>query len=153
LEGVVSKRAISRYRSGRVGDWLKVKCIKRQEFVVGGWLPSEARGRHLASLLLGYYERDKFIYAGKVGTGFDLKLGRELADRLEKHSRSTPPFIQVPSVEARGARWTEPRMVVEVDFTEWTRDGRVRHPSFKGVREDKKPAQVRRERSRAPVGG
>jgi bifunctional non-homologous end joining protein LigD len=146
LEGVVSKRAISRYRSGRVGDWLKVKCIKRQEFVVGGWLPSEARGRHLASLLLGYYERDKFIYAGKVGTGFDLKLGRELADRLEKHSRSTPPFIQVPSVEARGARWVGPRMVVEVEFTEWTRDGRVRHPSFKGVREDKKPAQVHRER-------
>src|SRR5207248_8761019 len=136
--------AASRYRSGRIGDWLKVKCIRRQEFVVGGWRPSRAKGRKLASLLLGYYEKGKLIYAGKVGTGFSAELGQLVAANLSRHSLTSSPFVDVPRIDARDACWVEPRMVVEVEFAEWTRDGRVRHPSVKGVREDKKPVQVRR---------
>jgi bifunctional non-homologous end joining protein LigD len=148
LEGIVSKRASSHYRSGRVGDWLKVKCIKRQEFVVGGWRPLEARGREVASLLLGYHDKGKFIYAGKVGTGFSAQLAHSLAARLSGHSLTGSPFVDVPRVDARDTRWIEPRVVVEIEFAEWTRDGRVRYPSFKGVREDKKAPQVRREKPR-----
>jgi bifunctional non-homologous end joining protein LigD len=147
LEGIISKRAESLYRSGRVGDWLKVKCTKRQEFVVGGWLQSDKKGRDLASLLLGYYDKGRLIYAGKVGTGFGIKQSYELVAKLSKRSRAGSPFVDVPRAEARGAMWTEPRMVVEVEFTEWTRDGYVRHPSFQGVREDKPAREVRREKS------
>ena len=147
LEGIVSKRAGAAYRSGRVGDWLKVKCTRRQELVVGGWQQSDKEGRALASLLLGYYEGGKLIYAGKVGTGFGIKHGYELVAHLSKRSRDRSPFVDVPRAEARHASWTEPRMVVEVEFTEWTRDGYVRHPSFQGVREDKLAREVRRERA------
>jgi bifunctional non-homologous end joining protein LigD len=148
LEGIVSKRAGASYRSGRVGDWLKVKCTKRQEFVVGGWQQSDKKGRALASLLLGYYDKaGKLIYAGKVGTGFAIEQGYELVAQLTKRSRPGSPFVDVPRAETRGAQWTAPRMVVEVEFTEWTRDGVIRHPSFKGIREDKPARQVRREKS------
>ena len=151
LEGIVSKRADAPYRSGRGGDWLKVKCTKRQELVVGGWKQSDKEGRALASLLLGYYDKaGKLIYAGKVGTGFGIKQGYELVAKLSKRSRSASPFVDVPRAEARGALWAEPRMVVEVEFTEWTRDGYARHPSFQGVREDKPAREVRREDSVLP---
>ena len=147
LEGIMSKRADAPYRSGRGGDWLKVKCTKRQELVVGGWKQSDKKGRALASLLLGYYDKGKLIYAGKVGTGFGIKQGYELVAQLSKRSRDGSPFVDVPRAEGRDALWTEPRMVVEVEFTEWTRDGYVRHPSIQGIREDKPARQVRREKA------
>jgi bifunctional non-homologous end joining protein LigD len=146
LEGIVSKRAGAPYRPGRGADWLKTKCTKRQEFVIGGWRLSTASGRDLGSLLVGYYDDGKLHYAGKVGTGFSQKLGRELVPELVKHGRKDSPFVDVPRAEPRDARWVEPALVAEVEFTAWTRDGHLRHPSFKGLREDKDPREVRAER-------
>jgi bifunctional non-homologous end joining protein LigD len=147
LEGMVSKRADAPYRSGRSLDWLKTKCVQRQEFVVGGWRPSTAPGRELGSILVGYYDRGKLRYAGKVGTGFGLQEGREIVRRLRRHERRQSPFgEQVPRADARDARWLDPVDVAEVEFTAWTRDRRVRHPSFKGIREDKEAREVTIER-------
>jgi bifunctional non-homologous end joining protein LigD len=145
LEGIVSKRANAPYRSGRSSDWLKVKCTYRQEFVIGGYR-REATGRpNLGSLLIGYYDRGKLIYAGSVGTGWSVQLGRSLMAALQRIGRDSSPFVAVPRSDAKDAHWTEPRLVCEVEFTTWTRDGRVRHPSFKGKRENKAAMEVRRE--------
>jgi bifunctional non-homologous end joining protein LigD len=143
LEGIVSKRAESPYRSGRGGDWLKTKCTKRQEFVVGGWLPRSDDPKGVGALLVGYYAGEIFKFAGKVGTGFNAKTRRELLAGLARSQRAKPAFEAVPGYERRaGARWADPKMVVEVEFTEFTADGMLRHPSFKGVRADKKPQDV-----------
>jgi bifunctional non-homologous end joining protein LigD len=146
LEGIVSKRAAAPYRSRRTEDWLKVKCINRQEFVIGGWMRSDKPGRELRSLLLGYYDRGKLVFAGKAGTGFALAAGRELAERLAKIERDTTPFASVPRAYQRGARWVGPKLVAEVAFTSWTADHLLRHPSFEGLREDKPPREVKFER-------
>jgi bifunctional non-homologous end joining protein LigD len=146
LEGIVAKRAAAPYRSGRNEDWLKVKCLNRQEFVIGGWMASDKPGRKLRSLLLGYYDRGKLVFAGKAGTGFGLAAGRELAERLGKIERDTPPFASVPRPYQRGARWVDPRLVAEVTFTTWTADHLLRHPSFEGLREDKPAKDVKLER-------
>jgi bifunctional non-homologous end joining protein LigD len=119
-----------------------VKCIQRQELVVGGCAVSETTGRDLKSLLVSYYQDGQLIFAGRVGTGFSLKAGRELMARLRKHGRSDPPFASVPREYRRGVNWVEPRLVVEIKFTTWTSDGILRHPSFEGVREDKSPESV-----------
>jgi bifunctional non-homologous end joining protein LigD len=148
LEGIVSKRAAAAYRSRRTEDWLKVKCLNRQEFVIGGWMASDKPGRDLRSLLLGYYRGGKLIFAGKAGTGFGLAAGRELAECLRKIERDTPPFASVPRAYQRGARWVDPRLVVEVTFTTWTIDNLLRHPSFEGLREDKPAKDVRLERAK-----
>jgi bifunctional non-homologous end joining protein LigD len=147
LEGIVSKLTEGRYRSARGRDWLKVKCLNRQEFVVGGWMGSEAAGRDLRSLLVGYYSDGKLIFAGKVGTGFTLESGRDLATRLRKLERPQPPFLAVPREYWRGVKWVEPRLVVEVAFTTWTSDGILRHASFQGEREDKPARSVTMERA------
>ena len=102
-EGIVSKRAGAPYRSRRTEDWLKVKCLNRQEFVIGGWMASDKPGRELRSLLLGYYDKGKLIFAGKAGTGFGLAAGRELAERFAKIERKDPPFASVPRAYQRGA--------------------------------------------------
>jgi bifunctional non-homologous end joining protein LigD len=133
LEGVVSKRAAAPYCSRRTEDWLKVKCLNRQEFVIGGWMASDKPGRELRSLPLGYYDRGKPIFAGKAGTGFGLAAVRELADRLRKIERPDPPFVSVPQEYQRGARWAEPKLVAEVAFTTWTADHLLRHPCFEGL--------------------
>ena len=99
-------------------------------------------------MLVGYYRDGKLHYAGKVGTGFSQKLGREVVALLEKHHRPDSPFVDVPRAEARDARWVGPVLVAEVEFTAWTRDGHLRHPSFKGLREEKDPRQVRPEQPR-----
>jgi bifunctional non-homologous end joining protein LigD len=104
LEGIVSKRAAAPYRSRRTEDWLKVKCLGRQEFVIGGWMESDKPGRALRSLLLSYYERGKLIFAGKAGTGFGLKTGHDLVARLKKIERPDAPFVSVPRAHQRGAR-------------------------------------------------
>jgi bifunctional non-homologous end joining protein LigD len=148
LEGIVAKLATSPYRPGRSDAWRKVKCLNRQEFVIGGWMASDKPGRSLRSLLLGYYDRGKLIFAGKAGTGFGLAAGRELAQRLGKIERDTPPFASVPRDYQRGARWVDPRLVAEVTFTTWTADNLLRHPSFEGLRDDKPAKDVKLEQPR-----
>ena len=146
LEGIISKSRSEPYRPGaRHRSWQKTKCQLRQEFVVGGWQASVLGG--LGAMLLGYYdEAGRLTYAGKVGTGHQ-RQEKDLLARFAKLARATPPFeVGLPSGAAiREARWLEPKLVVEVDFIEWTPDG-LRHPSFEGIREDKDPREVRAER-------
>ena len=144
-EGIVSKRASSKYASGCSGDWLKLKCIHEQEFVIGGFtLPSN--GSHgVGALLLGYYDDDKLIYAGRTGTGFTQKSHRTMRDQLDDLRQSTNPFDHPPAEAKRGAIWVKPQMVAQINFATWTADNLLRQASFKGVREDKPAAEVRRE--------
>jgi len=144
----VSKLARSPYPARRTSEWLKVKCLLRQEMVIGGWQDSEKQGRSLRSLLLGYYDRGgRLVFAGKAGTGFSLKLGRELVERMRKIERPDPPFASVPRDYVRGSRWTEPRLVTEIAYSNWTTDGVMRHPKFVALHEDKPAKEVRLERA------
>lgn len=146
LEGIISKRADAPYESARSRTWLKVKCIKRQEFVIAGYTPSSKGLPGFGSLILGVYDRGNLVYAGRVGTGFSLKQRVEIGKKLDKIARPTPAFAVRPRAPGLSeARWTGPRLVAEVEFTEWTADGSIRHPSFQGLRQDKKPEEVRRE--------
>ncbi|MBI0476204.1 DNA ligase D [Sphingomonas sp. MA1305] len=140
LEGVVSKRADAPYQSGRSRAWLKAKCIRRQEFVIVGWLPSDKQ-RGFRSLLLGVHEDGKLRYAGKVGTGFDAKLMDDIAAKLARLARKTPT-VEAPRAMVRGAHWVSPKLVAEIAFTEVTPDGVLRHPSFVGLRGDKPAEEV-----------
>ena len=148
LEGLIAKRRDSRYEPGRrSGAWRKLKVRRRQELVVGGWLPGQgARATTLGSLLVGYYEGDALRYAGRVGTGFtDADLRSWLAE-LAARGRATTPFDPPPPrAVARRARWVEPELVAEVAFGEWTGDGILRHPALVGRRVDKDPRRVVRE--------
>lgn len=141
FEGIIAKRGDARYRSARSRDWLKVKCVKRQEFVIGGWSLS-SKSRSFSSLLLGVYEDGQLRYAGRVGTGFDGDTLEEIGARLARHARKTSPFDQVPAAIARSARWVSPVLVAEVTFAETTRDGAVRHAVFEGLREDKAAHEI-----------
>ena len=145
LEGVISKRGDAPYRSGRSKDWLKIKCGQRAEFVIGGYSRSNAKDRAFSSLLLGTFDDGALVFAGKVGTGFSSGDLDRLAKRFEPLEQSKSPFIEVPAIERRDAVWLDPKLVCEVAYTEWTRDGRLRHSSFQGLREDKPAAEVRRD--------
>jgi bifunctional non-homologous end joining protein LigD len=147
LEGAVCKRVDSLYVAGRrTRDWIKVKCVQRQEMVVGGYTDPQGSREGFGALLLGYYDHDELRYAGKVGTGFDDKLLRKLAPELKKREQSTPPFVDAPrGFAAKGAHWIRPDLVAEVAFTEWSNDGALRHPSFQGLRLDKTATDVVRE--------
>ena len=151
IEGVVSKLATSFYESTRSKSWLKVKCIKRQEFVIAGYLPSDKGFPGFGALLLGVYDKGTLIYAGRVGTGFSIKQRLELQHKLDQFVRNSSPFKSLPKDPAlRKAVWTTPKLVGEVAFTEWTSDGFIRHPSFQGLRLDKKPIEVVREEESVP---
>jgi bifunctional non-homologous end joining protein LigD len=150
LEGIISKRADAAYHSGRDGRWLKSKCIKEQELVIGGYTTQPKHPDALGALLMGYYEKKGFIFAGKVGTGFSHTEGRMLLKKLDALERKEPPFKSVPRLARRGARFVKPELVAHVNFTEWTPDGVMRHPSFQGLREDKPAAEVVREKEKAP---
>lgn len=151
LEGAVSKRADSVYREGvRTRDWLKVKCGLRQEMVIGGFTDPQGSRTGFGALLLGIYESGKLRYAGKVGTGFDDKTLNKLRPILGKLEQREAPFVNPPrGFEAKGAHWVKPQLVAEIAFTEWSNDGALRHPSFQGLREDKKATEVVREQSAA----
>ncbi len=144
-EGIISKRADSPYDSGRGGDWLKMKCLHEQEFVVGGYTLPTNDIRGVGALLLGYYEDGKLIYAGRTGTGFTQKTHTMLRNRLEKLESKTSPFVSVPPDGKKGARWVKPEMVVQVHFSNWSTDNIVRQSAFLGVREDKTAEEVVRE--------
>jgi bifunctional non-homologous end joining protein LigD len=146
IEGVVSKLADSTYESTRNKNWLKSKCLKRQEFVVVGYTPSKKGFPGFGSLVLGVFDKGKLVYTGRVGTGFSIKQRVELQKMLDHISQPTMPFATRPKDPGlRDAHWAKLQLVAEVEFTEWTADGSIRHPSFKGLREDKKPADVVRE--------
>jgi bifunctional non-homologous end joining protein LigD len=140
-EGLVSKRADAPYRHSRTKSWLKTKCTRRQEFVILGWTESAARGRGFRALLLGQHNDGELVYSGKVGTGFDRDTIDDLRDRMDKLARKTAA-VKAPRAMTRGAHWITPKLVAEIAFTEFTPDGRLRHPSFLGLREDKPAAEV-----------
>jgi bifunctional non-homologous end joining protein LigD len=153
LEGVVSKRAGAPYRPGRRGDWRKAKCRLTQEVVIGGFtLSSDDRGA-IGALLVGFHDEGQLVYAGKVGSGFDERLLRDLQHRLEARLRTTPPFADVPAEMRRGVRWVEPDLVAQVEFSEWTDDHRMRAPVFLGLRDDREAAHVVREEPGTVEGG
>jgi bifunctional non-homologous end joining protein LigD len=143
-EGIIAKRADSRYTSGRSTDWLKVKCVQQQEFVIGGYTAPQGAREHLGALLVGYYEGGKLRYAGKVGTGYDHFTLEMLNRKLASLHRRTSPFAPGP-VPAGDVRWVTPKLVAQIGFGEWTGAGLLRHPRFLGLRNDKAPREVRRE--------
>ncbi len=145
LEGIVSKRADAPYRSGRSSSWLKIKCTRAQEFVIGGFSKSDVRGKAFSSLLLGTYDGNALVFAGKVGTGFTARDADALAARFKPLTRKTSPFAKCPDAEKKNAVWLSPKLVCAVNFTEWTTEGRLRHPSFQGLRDDKPASAVIRE--------
>jgi bifunctional non-homologous end joining protein LigD len=143
-EGIIAKRADSPYVGKRSRDWLKWKCDAEQELVIGGYTAPKGSRIELGALLVGHWEDGALRYAGKVGTGFTREILRDLSARLAPLRRSDSPFADSPRL--RSATWVEPRLVAQVGFTEWTRDGRLRHPRYLGLREDKDPSEVVRER-------
>ncbi|MDP8930576.1 MAG: non-homologous end-joining DNA ligase [Actinomycetota bacterium] len=142
-EGVIAKRADSRYTSRRSRDWLKFKCVAAQEFVICGFTDPQGSRVGFGALLVGYHVDAAMRYAGKVGTGYDEHTLRALRDRLDDLQQDRPPFDE--DVRERGVHWVEPKHVCEVGFTEWTDDGKLRHPRYLGLRDDKDPSQVVRE--------
>ena len=150
-EGIVAKRADDLYRSGRSKSWLKVKCSKRQEFVIGGWSRSDKKGRAFSSLLVGVREGGDLVYKGRVGSGFDDDTLAELAELFARRKRKTAPFAELPGEIARNACFITPVLVAEVDFAEFTADGMVRHGVFKGLRDDKQAKDVVLETQGASV--
>jgi DNA ligase D-like protein (predicted ligase) len=144
-EGVIAKRADAPYRPGRSRDWLKFKCETSQEFVIGGYTDPQRSRVGFGALLLGYYDADgRLTYAGKVGTGFDQHTLRSLRAELAHLEQDRPPFER-GELPRSGVHWVEPRMVAQVAFTEWTQDGQLRHPRFRGLRRDKPASDVVRE--------
>jgi bifunctional non-homologous end joining protein LigD len=148
LEGIISKRGDAPYRSGRGHDWIKTKCTGRQEFVIAGFKPSTADARAVGALVLGIYDGGELTYAGRTGTGFTHDSARALFRKLRILERQSTPFAEMPA-EERGVRapvWVEPELVAEVDFHGWTHGDRVRQASFQGLREDKSPRDIVREK-------
>ncbi|CAN5530490.1 hypothetical protein BH20VER3_BH20VER3_02790 [soil metagenome] len=158
LEGIIGKRADSVYEPGRrSGAWIKLKCVNEHEFVIGGYTPPAGARQHFGALLVGYYEKKKLLFAGKVGTGFDTKMLAVLHRKFQEEAREDCPFANLPSKSAgkwsqaitpgmmRKISWIDPVFVCQVKFAEWTRDGKLRAPVFLGLREDKDPRAVKRE--------
>jgi bifunctional non-homologous end joining protein LigD len=143
-EGVIAKRRDSRYEHRRSPHWLKMKCEASQELVVGGFTDPQGKRIGLGALLVGYYDGDDFVFAGKIGTGFDTKLLLDLRSRLDRMEIPKPPFTKAKGLPRRG-HWVRPEIVVQVAFIEWTVHGKLRHPRLIGVRADKAARDVVRE--------
>jgi DNA ligase D-like protein (predicted ligase) len=143
-EGVIAKDGESIYVSGRTRAWLKFKCTHEQEFVIGGYTDPHGRRIGFGALLVGVYERGRLVYAGKVGTGFDDATLQRLGKQLAQLETTTSPFVG-DGLPRRGVHWVKPRLVAQIGFTEWTPGGKLRHPRFLGLREDKDPKEVVRE--------
>lgn len=145
LEGIISKRGDSPYLSKRNKNWLKIKCLQRQEFVIGGFTPPKNSRSHFGSLYLGLFDQEgNFIYCGNVGTGFTELSLKEIYQKISRNISPSNPFQSKPP-GVKTATWVKPEIVAEIEFTEWTSDGHLRHPSFKGLREDKKASEIKKE--------
>ena len=144
-EGLIAKRVDALYVSGRSRDWLKLKCVWEQEFVIGGYTEPAGSRTDFGALLVGYYERDALRYAGKVGTGYTQAALHELGVRLRALEIADAAFVDARPVP-RGTHWVRPELVAQVGFAEWTSDARLRQPRFLGLRDDKSPIEVVRER-------
>jgi bifunctional non-homologous end joining protein LigD len=144
-EGVIAKRRTSAYEHRRSPNWLKMKCEASQELVVGGFTDPQGSRVGLGALLVGYFDGDDFVFAGKIGTGFDTKLLLELRARLDKLEISKPPFTRAKGLPRIRAHWVKPEIVVQAAFIEWTVHGKLRHPRLLGIRYDKSPREVVRE--------
>jgi DNA ligase D-like protein (predicted ligase) len=144
-EGLIAKRADAPYVAGRSKDWLKLKCVWEQEFVIGGYTEPGGSRKDFGALLVGYYEGGSLRYAGKVGTGYTNATLHDLGARLRRLETSEPAFVDARPIP-RGAHWTQPKLVAQIGFAEWTSDARLRQPRFLGLRDDKSPAEVVRER-------
>jgi len=160
LEGLIAKRRTSIYEPGRrSGAWVKIKCLKMQEFVIGGYTPPGGARAHFGALLIGYYEGARLIFCGKVGTGFDHAVLKMLHARMTALEQAACPFANLPETkssrwsptltarEMKRCHWTRPALVAQIRFTEWTDDDKLRHPVFLGLREDKTARLVKRERA------
>jgi bifunctional non-homologous end joining protein LigD len=158
LEGIIGKQRDSRYEPGRrSGSWIKLKCVNEQEFVIGGYTPPAGARKYFGALLVGYYDKNRLLFAGKVGTGFDTKTLALLYKKLREEKRDSCPFADLPSKQAgewvqgitpgemRKYTWVNPKFVCQIKFAEWTRDLKLRQPVFLGLREDKNPREVVRE--------
>jgi bifunctional non-homologous end joining protein LigD len=160
LEGIIGKERNSLYEAGRRShSWIKLKCVAEQEMVIGGFTPPEGARQHFGALLVGYYQGNELRFAGKVGTGFNSALLKSISQKMRALSRKACPFANLPEkqqgrwaqnitpAEMKRCHWVEPKLVCEVRFTEWTRDGKLRHPVFIGLREDKNAREVVREKA------
>ena len=147
-EGLIAKRAGAPYVAGRSKDWLKLKCVWEQEFVIGGYTDPAGSRTDFGALLVGYYEEGSLRYAGKVGTGYTNAILHDLGMRLRKLETAKPAFVDVRPIP-RGTHWTRPELVAQIGFAEWTNDARLRQPRFLGLRDDKSPAEVVRERAQS----
>lgn len=144
-EGLIAKRADARYQHSRSRDWLKLKCVNQQELVIGGYTDPHGTRARFGALLVGYYRDGSLVYAGKVGTGYDNRTLESLGDMLEARQQAAPPFTDSGKIREKGVHWVAPELVGEFEFTEWTADGRLRHPRYVGLRRDKSPHDVVRE--------
>ena len=164
-KGIIGKQRNSVYEPGhRGGAWIKLKCVSEQEFVIGGYTPPQGSRKYFGAILVGYYEKKKLVFAGKVGTGFTAKSLSMLYKKFQKEARDDCPFVDLPSKQngqwvqditpsmMRKMHWVNPVFVCEIKFAEWTRDKKLRAPVFLGLREDKKPGEVVRE-SQGILGG
>jgi DNA ligase D-like protein (predicted ligase) len=146
LEGVIAKRAGTPYTPGRSRDWLKFKCVNEQEFVVVGWTDPQGARSGIGALLVGYHEGGALRFAGKVGTGFGRNEIARLAEKLRPLARPDPPLTETTGLPRKGVHWVDPELVAQVGFGEWTDDGKLRHPRYLGLRDDKPAGEVVRER-------
>ena len=144
-EGLIAKRADAPYTSGRSKDWLKLKCVWEQEFVIGGFTDPAGSRTDFGALLVGYHEDGQLRYAGKVGTGYGATTLHDLGARLRALETPESPFLDARPIP-RGTHWTHPELVGQIGFAEWTTDGRLRQARFLGLRDDKEPDEVVRER-------
>ncbi len=142
-EGLIAKDGTSTYTHSRSSDWLKFKCSKQQEFVIGGYTDPQGARTGFGALLIGFYKKDKLLYAGKVGTGYDDETLKRMSKRLHSIERKTSPYDE--RVKEKNVHWVSPELVGQVGFTEWTSDHKLRHPRFMGLRRDKYPKEVIRE--------
>jgi len=144
-EGIIAKDAAAGYVHDRSRKWLKFKCVHQQEFVIGGYTEPHGERIGFGALLIGYREGDQLVYAGKVGTGYDDETLEKLGKRLSSRERKTPPFARDETLPSKEIHWVTPELVCEIGFTEWTDEGKLRHPRFLGLRRDKDPGKVVRE--------